>query len=49
MESAVSQEQLEISGDDYEDCSKEAFEKFVADLKVILLVGPYLLSPAEGD
>lgn len=34
VESAVTQEDLGISGDDYEDSSKAAFEKFVADLKV---------------
>eukprot|EP00080_Pristionchus_pacificus_P008401 PDM68421.1 unc-60 [Pristionchus pacificus] len=33
VESAVTQEDLGISGDDYEDSSKAAFEKFVADLK----------------
>ncbi|GMR62268.1 hypothetical protein PMAYCL1PPCAC_32463, partial [Pristionchus mayeri] len=33
VESAVTQEDLGIDGDDYEVSSKEAFEKFVADLK----------------
>uniref|UniRef100_A0A1I7TSW0 ADF-H domain-containing protein n=1 Tax=Caenorhabditis tropicalis TaxID=1561998 RepID=A0A1I7TSW0_9PELO len=33
VESAVTQDQLEISGDDYDDSSKAAFEKFVADVK----------------
>ncbi|GMR56868.1 hypothetical protein PMAYCL1PPCAC_27062, partial [Pristionchus mayeri] len=33
VESAVTQEDLGISGDDYEESSKTAFEKFVADLK----------------
>ncbi|EFO87754.1 CRE-UNC-60 protein [Caenorhabditis remanei] len=33
VESAVTQDQLEISGDDYDDSSKAAFDKFVADVK----------------
>lgn len=33
VEAAVSQDQLGVTGDDYEDNSKAAFEAFVADLK----------------
>jgi cofilin len=33
VETAVPQEELGVSGDDYEDCSKAAFEKFVSDLR----------------
>lgn len=34
VETAVSQEELGLTGDDYDDSSKAAFEKFVADIKV---------------
>ncbi|CAI2353052.1 unnamed protein product [Caenorhabditis sp. 36 PRJEB53466] len=33
VEAAVSQEELDISGDDYDDSSKAAFDKFVEDVK----------------
>ncbi|EPB69748.1 Cofilin/tropomyosin-type actin-binding protein [Ancylostoma ceylanicum] len=33
VEAAVSQEELGLTGDDYDDSSKAAFEKFVADIK----------------
>ncbi|CAP26862.2 Protein CBR-UNC-60 [Caenorhabditis briggsae] len=33
VESAVTQDQLELTGDDYDDSSKAAFEKFAADIK----------------
>ncbi|VDO92704.1 unnamed protein product [Heligmosomoides polygyrus] len=33
VETAVSQEELGLTGDDYDDSSKAAFEKFVADIK----------------
>lgn len=34
VESAVTQDDLGLSGDDYDDSSKGAFEKFVSDIKV---------------
>lgn len=34
VEAAVSQEELGVSGDDYDDSSKSAYEKFVSDIKV---------------
>ena len=36
VETAVSQDELGVSGDEYDTSSKEAFEKFVADVKVFL-------------
>ncbi|KJH53623.1 Cofilin/tropomyosin-type actin-binding protein [Dictyocaulus viviparus] len=33
VEAAVTQEELGLTGDDYDDSSKAAFEKFVADIK----------------
>ncbi|CAL2043372.1 unnamed protein product [Caenorhabditis brenneri] len=33
VETAVTQDQLELTGDDYDDSSKAAFQKFVEDVK----------------
>ena len=34
----MTQDDLGLSGDDYDDSSKAAFEKFVADIKVLLTI-----------